>query len=78
MGDTVKLMTLLDEIAGDMAMVSFIADAPKCVTVTNPVEIYGRGRRARRRRQEIGEGRKGRGQPDALAGKGAPPRPAIP
>lgn len=42
-GDTVKLMTLLDEIAGDMAMVSFIADAPKCVTVTNPVEIYGAG-----------------------------------
>lgn len=43
--DTVKLSVLLDEIAGDFAMISFIADAAKCVIVTNPVEIYG-GERA--------------------------------
>jgi hypothetical protein len=40
---TVKMGELLDEIAGDLATVSFFPDAPKCVVVTNPVELMGGG-----------------------------------
>jgi hypothetical protein len=40
---TVRLGELLDEIAGDLATVSFIPDAPKCVVVTNPAELFGPG-----------------------------------
>jgi hypothetical protein len=36
---TVKLADLLDEIAGDLATVSFFPDAAKCVVVTNPAEL---------------------------------------
>lgn len=42
-GDTVKFAGLVDEIAGDMATLSFIPGADKVVIVTNPAEIYGKG-----------------------------------
>jgi hypothetical protein len=38
---TVKLGDLLDEISGDLATMSFIPDAPKCIVVTNPAELMG-------------------------------------
>jgi hypothetical protein len=40
---TVKMGELLDEIAGDLATVSFFPDAPKCVVVTNPAELMSGG-----------------------------------
>jgi len=42
----VSLTQLLDEIAGDLATISFIPDAIKCVVVTNPAELFGRGEEA--------------------------------
>ena len=41
--DTLKLASILDEIAGDLATLSFIPEAAKCVIVTNPAELIGRG-----------------------------------
>lgn len=40
---TVDMGPLLGEIAMDFATRSFIAEAPKCVVVTNPREVFGRG-----------------------------------
>jgi hypothetical protein len=40
----ISLAELLDEIAGDLATLSFIPDAPKCVVVTNPAELFGAAR----------------------------------
>lgn len=42
-GDKVTLAALIDEIAGDMATVSFIPGACKCAVVTNPAELFGGG-----------------------------------
>lgn len=38
--DKVRLSACMDEIAGDLATVSFIPGAGKCVVVTNPAELY--------------------------------------
>ena len=54
-GDTLKLVSYLDEIAGDFAMVSFIPDASKCVIVTNPVEIYSGARPGGKKGESKGE-----------------------
>lgn len=40
--NTVSLVKLSDEIAGDMATISFISDANKVVVVTNPAELFER------------------------------------
>lgn len=45
----VELEKLLPEIAGDLDTMSFIPGAKKVVVVTNPVEVYGSGGRARRK-----------------------------
>ena len=55
--NTFSLASALDEIAGDLATVSFLPEAPKCVVVTNPAELLARagGRRkaaAKESRQE--------------------------
>ena len=39
------LAQVYDEIAGDLATISLIPDAPKCVIVTNPAELFGSARR---------------------------------
>ncbi len=39
--DKISLASQWDEIAGDLATMSFIPGACKCVIVTNPAEIYG-------------------------------------
>jgi len=39
----VSLSDLYDEIAGDLATLSLIPDAPKCVVVTNAAELFGAG-----------------------------------
>ncbi|HOR28876.1 MAG: hypothetical protein BWZ08_02340 [candidate division BRC1 bacterium ADurb.BinA292] len=51
-GDTVRFGELLDEIAGDMAMLSFIPEAPKCVVVTNPAELFSGAARGRARKTD--------------------------
>jgi hypothetical protein len=43
-GDTIKLASYLDEIAGDFATVSLFPDATKCVIATNPAEIFAGAR----------------------------------
>ncbi len=45
--NTFSLASALDEIAGDLATVSFLPEAPKCVVVMNPAELLGKsgGRR---------------------------------
>jgi hypothetical protein len=53
--DTVKFGALLDEIAGDLAMVSFIPGADKCVIVTNPAEVFGAGGKAEGKKGEKAE-----------------------
>ena len=40
-GETIAMAGLLDEIAGDLATVSFIPGASKCIIVNNPAELFG-------------------------------------
>ena len=56
---TVQFSDVFGEIAGDLSTLSFIAEAPKCVVVTNPAELMDGSRRGgRTTRRKAGGGDK--------------------